>query len=62
MECEGELVKRKDDNLESLEQRLHVYRAKTAPLVEEYRKRGILKVIDASKDIEQIYSEIESYL
>src|SRR5210317_479715 len=43
----GELVQREDDNEETIANRLDVYRENTEPLVEFYRKRSQLKVVDA---------------
>lgn len=43
--CGGELVQRKDDTVEVIEERLKVYRAQTEPLIEYYRRRGLLEDI-----------------
>ena len=40
--CGGELFKRKDDNPETVEARLEVYKQLTAPLVDYYVTKGIL--------------------
>lgn len=40
--CGGELYQRKDDNPETVEARLKVYNAQTAPLVDYYTKKGII--------------------
>jgi adenylate kinase len=50
----SELYQRKDDTPEAVEQRYVEYVAKTAPLVEFYRDRGLLFEIDASQAIDQI--------
>src|SRR5690606_18976524 len=39
----GELLKRDDDNEETIKNRLEVYRTQTAPLIEYYESRGLLK-------------------
>jgi adenylate kinase len=41
--CGGELVQRRDDQPEVIQERLNVYREKTEPLIQYYRKKGILK-------------------
>jgi adenylate kinase len=42
-ECGGELYQREDDKLEVIQERLNVYRKKTEPLIEYYRKKDLLK-------------------
>jgi adenylate kinase len=51
--CGGELYQRSDDSLETAMERLRVYREQTEPLIEYYKKEGLLAEIDAgsSKDI-----------
>ncbi|MFQ6095761.1 MAG: adenylate kinase family protein, partial [Candidatus Bathyarchaeia archaeon] len=41
--CGGELYVRDDDRPEVVQERLNVYRRETAPLIEYYRKKGLLK-------------------
>ena len=47
--CGGELVQRKDDNLESFEKRYQTYLESTEPLIDFYKEKGVLHVIDSSK-------------
>lgn len=47
--CGGELVQRKDDNLEAFEKRYQTYLESTEPLIDYYKKKGVLHVIDSSK-------------
>jgi len=54
----GELIQRKDDNEETIGQRLAVYRSQTEPLVEYYRLRGKLKTIDATGTIDEVYNRL----
>jgi adenylate kinase len=51
----GELIQREDDNEETISNRLEVYRSRTEPLVEYYRGKGKLKVIDAEGSIDEVY-------
>ncbi|MDR2659806.1 MAG: nucleoside monophosphate kinase, partial [Spirochaetaceae bacterium] len=46
--CGGEVYTRDDDRAEVVQKRLEVYREQTAPLIDYYRKKGILVDIDAS--------------
>ena len=52
----GELIQRKDDNEETIGNRLDVYRSRTEPLVEYYRSRGKLRPIDAEGTVVEVYS------
>lgn len=49
--CGGELYQRDDDKPETIKERLKVYREHTAPLIEYYRERGILKEFKVEKEI-----------
>ena len=57
-EAGGELLKREDDNEETIRNRLEVYREQTEPLIEFYRKRGRLKTIDAEGTIDEVYERL----
>jgi len=52
--CGGEVYTRDDDRPEAVQKRLEVYRAQTAPLIDFYRKQGILVDIDASPMVDEI--------
>ncbi len=52
----GELIQRDDDNEETISNRLEVYRSQTKPLIEFYRGKNKLKVIDAAGSINEVYS------
>jgi adenylate kinase len=54
----GELVQREDDNEETISNRLDVYRTRTEPLVEFYRKRDQLKTVDAGGSIDDVYDHL----
>ena len=60
--CGGELRQRADDNEETISQRLRVYEAQTAPLVEFYESRDKLKVVPAEGDIDAVYERLVSAL
>ena len=53
-----EVIQRDDDKPEVIKNRLKVYREQTAPLIEYYEKKGILRKIDASKPVEEVYKQI----
>jgi len=60
--CGGPLYTRPDDSLESITNRLDVYRKQTEPLIEFYRKKNLLKDIDSSKSPEDTHRQIEKVL
>jgi adenylate kinase len=51
------LVQRADDREDVIENRLKVYESQTRPLVEHYRGRGLLKVVNADQPVERVYAE-----
>ena len=58
----GELVLRDDDKPETVEKRLHVYHDQTQPLIDYYTKAGILKSVDGTVDMEDVFGAIVSIL
>ena len=58
----GELIQREDDNEETIRNRLDVYREQTEPVVEFYRKRNRLTVVDADGPIDDVYTRLEAAL
>jgi adenylate kinase len=59
---ETTFTRRPDDNEKTVRDRLKVYNTQTAPLVEYYRKKGNLHVIDGMADITQVTGDIENVL
>jgi adenylate kinase len=51
-----QLVQRADDREDVIENRLKVYESQTRPLVEHYRSRGLLRVVDADQPVERVYA------
>jgi len=56
--CGGELYQRDDDKEQTIAHRLQVYDTQTAPLVNYYRGRGLLREIDGVGEIEQIRARV----
>lgn len=52
--CGGMLVQRKDDEVHTVQKRLDVYNAETAPLVGYYREKGILHDVEDQSDISEV--------
>jgi adenylate kinase len=53
---------RADDNEEVLRKRLAVYEEQTAPLVDYYAERGLLRTVDGMKSIDDVTSDIRQAL
>ena len=56
--CGGALVQRDDDKPETVLNRLEVYAKETAPLVDFYKQRGILKPVVNQPSIEATTAEV----
>ncbi len=61
-ECGSELVQRDDDKPETVKERLDVYHEETQPLIDYYEKEGILRTVDGTQDIDDVFKEIEGIL
>ena len=61
-DCGAELIIRKDDNPETVKERLSVYSKMTAPLVEYYEKQGKLIAINGDQSIDGVFAEIVKIL
>ena len=60
--CGGELILRDDDKPETVEKRLGVYHEQTQPLIDYYTNAGILKTVDGTVDIEDVFRAIVEIL
>ncbi len=60
--CGAKLIQREDDKPKTVKKRFQVYKKQTAPLISLYKKRRILKTIDASKSPEHVYNNIKKLL
>ncbi len=58
--CGGELYQRDDDKPETVRNRLRVYLEQTAPLIEYYRKAGLLHTVDAMGDIDTVTKRLKA--
>jgi adenylate kinase len=56
--CGGLLVQRVDDRIDTVHERLEVYRQSTQPLVEYYSQQGLLVTIDGTGAIDAIAKRI----
>jgi adenylate kinase len=56
--CGGVLIQRIDDRIDTVHERLEVYRQSTEPLIEYYSTQGLLKTIDGTGAIDDIAKRI----
>lgn len=60
--CGQELVLRDDDKAETVKNRLNVYHEQTQPLIEFYEKKGVLKSVDGTVDMKDVFAAIVGIL
>lgn len=60
--CGGELVQREDDKPGPIRKRLELYKKNTEPLIDTFRKEGILVEIDGERPIEVIAKDLQTLL
>ena len=60
--CGKELILRDDDKPETVQKRLNVYHEQTQPLIDYYTKAGILKTVDGTVDINDVFAAIVEIL
>ena len=56
--CGGELYQRPDDTPETIRKRLRVYHEQTAPLVEYYARRGLLRTVRGTGAVEAVAAAV----
>lgn len=57
--CGSSLTKRDDDNEETYKTRYNTYLEKTKPLIDYYKEKGVLYVVDANGTPEETFKNIE---
>ena len=60
--CGSELVLRDDDKPETVKNRLDVYHKQTQPLIDFYEAKGILKSVDGTVPMEDVFAAITEIL
>ncbi|MGN0345467.1 MAG: adenylate kinase [Lachnospiraceae bacterium] len=60
--CGSDLVLRDDDKPETVQKRLSVYHEQTQPLIDYYKKQGILKSVDGTQPMEAVFTAITDIL
>ena len=62
IEAGGKLIQREDDNEETIRRRLDVFHERTEPVIEYYRERGTLRIVDAGGDVDEVYAQVRTAL
>jgi len=57
-ECNGELIQREDEKPDVVKDRLVIYANKTAPLIEFYENKNLLKNIDGNRELDVVIDEL----
>ena len=60
--CGKELIIRDDDKPETVQNRLTVYHEQTQPLIDFYEKKGVLKSVDGTVDMKDVFAAITDIL
>ena len=60
--CGESLILRDDDKPETVKKRLDVYHAQTQPLIDYYTAKNVLKSVDGTKDMEEVFQAIVDIL
>ncbi len=60
--CGSELVLRDDDKPETVQNRLKVYHEQTQPLIDFYTERKVLRTVDGTKDMKEVFADIIAIL
>ncbi len=60
--CGSELVLRDDDKPETVKNRLNVYHEQTQPLIDFYTEKGVLKTVDGTVPMEEVFTAITAIL
>ena len=58
----GELYQRDDDRPEAVQKRIEVYRGETMPVLDFYRRRGLLSDIPGQNSVDQVFEDIVATL
>ncbi len=60
--CGSELIVRSDDKPETVQDRLNVYHKQTEPLISYYKETGVLREVDGTKELEDVFNAVIAIL
>jgi adenylate kinase len=56
--CQAALAQRTDDSIDAVINRLNIYRKQTEPLIEYYREKHLLRVINGEQGTDKVFEDI----
>ena len=60
--CGSDIIQRKDDSEETVSERLDVHERQTQPLIDFYKERNLLSIVDGTQAINEVFEGICSIL
>jgi adenylate kinase len=60
--CGAELFQRSDDTEETFRNRLNVYEENTAPLINFYDKKGLMRTVNGDQPLDNVFADVKSLL
>ncbi len=60
--CGSDLIIRSDDKPETVQDRLNVYHKQTEPLISYYKDADVLREVDGTKELEEVFSDVVAVL
>ncbi len=60
--CSGELYQRSDDTIDTVKERLAIYRKQTMPIIEYYEQKDLFFGVDGSRSINDVFVDIVAHL
>jgi adenylate kinase len=60
--CAGKVIQRADDNAETIKNRLQVYNDQTSPLIDYYSRSKVLKKVDGSNSVEEVFKNLCAFI
>jgi adenylate kinase len=56
--CGSDIIQRKDDEEHTVRDRLNIYDLQTQPLIEYYKEKGLLSIVDGTQAINDVFKNI----
>ena len=60
--CGGKLYQRTDDNIEAFQTRYAMYKEKTEPIIDYYKEKNVLHIVDGNDDVENVFKKIDNII
>ena len=60
--CSGELYQRSDDTIDTVKERLAIYRNQTMPIIEYYKQKDLFHSVDGARAIDDVFVDIAAHL